>query len=363
MRDATSRTRALVEDGKLLDGWYVADLMYDDDRRLAGVPFTKPSLNWQGDAQVSGSGSATVIWSDAFGRSMVPQRIGDVFSPFGAELQIDMMVGAGSSMERIPMGRFVIAAVPAATRQVLERAVGGLPISIGERIDLRLKDALLRVQRDKFPFPTGPATTSMWGELQSLTGLPVIRNTFDVTIPRTVAYDDDKLNALDDLLAVVDAVPHLTPTGAFTSRPKTWPAPVDEFRGVASAPHTMDSDKTYNRVVVEGKSPTGAAIYGKADVTTGYLRVANSDGTRSPFGVATYRYASEFLTTIAQCNATAAAMLPRVAKLRSVTREVVEPLNPLREVGDVVLLEGGETRILSIEHSSSTTRSIVEVAE
>lgn len=361
MRDVSSRTRQIIEGGQL-DAWYVADLIYDGERRLQDVPVMDVSLQWDGGAQVAGSGSVTVIWSDLFGGSMIPERIGDMFSPFGAELQIDMMIGLGQ-VERVPMGRFVIESVPAATRQLLDRAVGGLPVNLGERIELRLKDLFHRVQRDRFPFPQSPSTVSMWQEAQLLTGFPTIRNTPDRTIPRSVTYDEDRLNALGELFALVDAWPHLTPSGQLTARPKKWGEPVDEFRHVASAPRVMDSDRTYNRVVVEGKNPDGDAVRAVAEVTDGYLRVRNSDGTRSPFGAATYFYQSDFLTTPGQCRLVADDMLPRVSRLRSVTRDVVEPLNPVREVGDVVLLEGEPTRIKSVTHDRTTTTSVVEIAD
>ncbi|WP_439593885.1 hypothetical protein [Microbacterium sp.] len=363
MREASTPARDLLTSGR---GGFrrqvVADLIYDDERRLQDLKILTPRLRWDGTAQVAGSADCTVVVADPFGRSMMPSQIGDMFSPFGAELQIDMIITAGRLVERIPMGRFIVDGVAGATHRQMDRAVGGLPVTTGERIPLRLRDTLARVQRDRFAFPTSPTTASMWGEVQALTGMPVIRNTNDATIPLTITHNDNKLNALDELLALVDAVPHLTATGALTSRPKTWPSAIDEFRGVASAPLVMEADETFNRVVVEGKSPAGVAIYGIAEISTGYLRVWNSDGSRSPFGAATHTYRSDVLTTVSQCKALAASMLPRMSKLRSVTREVVEPLNPLREIGDVVLLEGGETRIQSIEHDSSTTRSVVEVA-
>lgn len=362
MRDASDKTLAVLSSA-VRDCWYVADLVYDGQIVAQNVPLTRPRLRWDGSAQVSGSGSATVVWSDELGRSRVPEAPGDMFAPFGAELQVDAFVSAGVLVsERVPMGRFVIDSVPAATAALMTRAVGGLPISLGDRIEVSLRDLFRRTQRDRFPAPESPKSTSMWDEVQRLTGLAVERNVPDESVPLSLAYDEDRLNALDDLLAVADAVPHLTSAGAVTARPKAWPSAVDEFRGVAAAPRVLAADLVYNRVVVEGKSPTGVPLRAVAEVREGPLRVVNADGTPSPFGAATYFYQSDFLTTVTQCQTTARAMLARVSQLQSVTREVVEPLNPLREVGDVVLLGSVETRILAVEHDVSSTKSTVEVA-
>jgi hypothetical protein len=54
-------------------------------------------------------------------------------------------------------------------------------------------------------------------------------------------------------------------------------------------------------------------------------------------------------------------MLTRVSRLQTVTQTVTEPAMPLREVGDVVLLDGVPVRIVSVSHDATTTTSVVEV--
>ncbi len=354
-----------VLDSSAYDRAWLGSLIYNGVTRVADLPLVGPSFRWDSGAQVAGSGSCQIVSTDPFGRSIVPRQIGDLFSPFGAELQVDVLIRQGDFSERVPMGRFVLDAVPTTREYSIEGPAGGEPIVVESRIELSLKDYMLRVQRDRFAFPTAPSSTSMWTEAFDLTGLATLRNVQDVPVPRSVTYDEDRLKALDDLFAVADAWPHLTRTGQLTARPKQWPAPVSKFRGVVSAPRVMESDKVYNRVVVEGKSPAGVVIRAIAEVTEGFLRVRNTDGSRSPFGVATYRYQSGFLTTYPQCLATAQSMLSRVSRLRSVRRTIVEPFMPLRDVGDVVLLEaeGELARILSVTHNATTTTCEVEVAE
>lgn len=360
-RDVSSQTRSLIEEGGFSRIW-VADLMYDNERRLANLGVSDVQLDWNGNQFVAGSGSCKVVWSDDHGTSMIPTQIGDWFAPFGAELQIDCVIGAGVFAERVPMGRFMIDSVPEMTES--EMPWQNRVIHPGESFTLDLKDGLQRVIRDRFAFPTASRSTSVWDEIQAVTGLPVIRNVPDEVIAQSVTHDEDKDSATSKMFDRLGAWPMLSPSGVLTARPKAWPDPVDDLDGgVVSAPRTLTSEKTYNQVVVEGKNPDGQPIYGVASVQEGFLRVRNTDGSKSPFGVATYGYASEYLTTQDQVDAYAAELLPRVSRVRGVVRDVTERFNPLREVGDVLRFRGGLVRALTVSHSDATTRMTVEVPD
>lgn len=367
MKSVSPTTRQLIEDladgrGGGLQAVYAADLMYDGERRLHGLTIDQPGLTWDASRFVAASGPIEVVWSDDFGGSMIPRQIGDWFSPFGAELQIDLLISAGQYQDRIPMGRFVIEEVPDAEdqRMLFEKRM----ITPGERFTLQLSDRLAKVNRDEFPFPRRARSTSAWQEIQEITGFPIIRSVPDATVPASVAYEGEKSAVLNRLFDLMEAWPHLTPDGVLTAIPKAWPAPVDEIRGVVSAPVSMTSERTYNRVVVEGKSPEGDPIYATAEIREGFLRVRNGDGGESPFGEKTYRYASEFLTTRDQCGRYAGTLLQRVSRLRGVVRTIVEPLNPLREIGDVLLdQDGGLVRVKQITHRGAQTELVVEVPD
>lgn len=359
-RDVSVQTRALIEGGGF-DRTWVADLMYDNQRRLANLDIADPTLTWDGGQFVAGSGSCTIMWADDHGTSMAPRRIGDWFSPFGAELQIDCVVSAGRFSERIPMGRFVIASIPSSVESGM--AWQDRVIHPGETFDVNLKDGMHRVIRDRGAFPTASRATSVWDEIQNVTRMPIVRNVPDATIMVPVTHDQEKSSAVSKLFDRLGAWPALNSAGVLMARPKEWPAPVGELTGIVSAPRELTAEKTYNRVVVEGKDPDGIPIYGVAEIREGFLRVANADGSVSPFGVATYTYSSEFLTTQQQVDEYAAELLPRVSRIRGVTRDVTEVFNPLREVGDVLRFEGGLVRVTRVTHSDATTRLTVEVPD
>jgi hypothetical protein len=368
MRTVNQRTARTIADGGFNTAW-VFDLMYDGDRRLANVGIENgPSLAWDGGQFVTASGNARVVWSDDHATSLIPRQVGDWFSPFGAEMQVDCLIGGGVFTERIPMSRLVVTDVPNATeaRMLWE----GRLIHPGEAFTVTLKDRLAKIQRDDFPFPTAPQSTSAWGEIQSITGMPVIRNTPDATLP-TIAYEGSREDALKALFDVLDAWPHMESSGALTSRPKTWSVPVGELVNVTAAPPSMTSEYTYNRVVVVGKSPDGDPLYGVRSVNDGFLRAQNPDGTQSPFGGSTYRYSDNLgvLDTQAKVDAYANELLPRVARIRSVTREVSEMFNPLREVGDVLTFRDGRrygpapVRVQRVSHAGAITNLTVEVPD
>lgn len=260
------------------------------------------------------------------------------------------------------MGRFIIEEVPDAEdrRMLFEKRL----ITPGERFTLQLADRLAKVNRDEFRFPTRAGSTSAWQEIQSVTGFPIIRSTDDAVVPSTIAYEGEKPAIVNRLFDLMEAWPHLTADGVLTALPKAWASPVDEIRGVVSAPISMSPERTYNVVIVEGKSPDGGPIYAVADVVEGFLRVRNADGGASPFGQKPYRYSSEFLDTYDKCARYAQTLLERVSRLRGVVRKIVEPFNPLREIGDVLAeRDGGLVRVQQITHRGAQTELVVEVPD
>lgn len=366
MRAATERTRDTLNRGGVTARW-MFDLMYDGERRMSNVPIAiGPGMTWDGSRFVAAAGTARVVWSDANARSGIPRDVGDWFAPFGAELQVDCIVGVGVFSERVPQGRFVITDIPDAVESTM--LWEGRLIHPNEAFTVALKDRLVKAQRDPFPYPMAPRSTSAWEEVQALTGLPLIRNAPDKLIPQT-AYEGSREDAVKAIFDTLDAWPHLDSAGALTSRPKAWPAVAGTFGPVISKTSVLTSEDTYNRVAVTGKSPDGEPLYGVREVRSGFLRTRNVDGSPSPFGGATYPYKNTNLTTQAEVDEYANGLLPRVARVRSRTVTVTVPFNPLWEIGDVATFADTAThgaelmRIRTITHDGGTTRCNVEVAD
>lgn len=363
MRFASSSARGMLS-GSINHRW-VGDLYYDGVRRIADVPLVDPRFSEDADGNVQQSGSCTVVWTDEFARSVTPTMITDAFAPFGAQLFVYSVLSAGRFSERIEYGRFEITDVPSAVDEFMR--FRGDWITIGSTVDLELKELLAGVGEERFDIPSAPKSlTSTWAELARITGLPVTRTVADVPITRSIMYPESKLDATYDLMRdMLDAVPHVTADGTLAARPNVAPAPVDTLRrgergSLVSVGSEMSARQVYNRVVVRAGTGDQVSVLAVAEVTDGPLRVKNPDGTVSPFRARTRFLSSEFVTTQAQAQAWANSELAKVSTLRARTVPVVETFNPLRERGDVVVVERPRAsftgRVLTIDRSGGATQ-------
>ncbi|WP_290809235.1 hypothetical protein [Herbiconiux sp.] len=322
---------------------------------------------------MQGTGQVSLIWQDEFGQSVAPTEVGDLFSPFGTQIAMSVLVEAGDGfVERIPMGVYMVAETPAAvTRKFLFK---GQWFSGGDRIDVTLKDLFHGVQRDRFDVPgVAPDLSSVYKEIQRLTGLPITKTVPDAPIPASVAYQEDKLQAVYDLAAVVDATACMLPDGSVSLRPNVWPAQADVIRAgdggsLVEVGRAMANDRVYNKVVIRSRnSGSGAAVLATAEVLDGPLRTRNDDGTLSPYRSVPYFYSSEYLTDQAAADAYARVLLPRVSRLRSVEVRLVTLFNPLWDVGDVVnvkpLGESFLARITDISRTDGRTQTVTVVTD
>lgn len=350
-------TAQLIRDGGFSAVWS-ADLMYNDQRLMQDITVNPPKLSWDLGRFVVSSGSTEVTHSDAFGRSIIPRQIGDIFAPFGSELQIDVVITAGSYRDRIPMTRVIIESVGETDdRQMMFQGVSFTP---GETLPLTVADRLAKVKRDSFLVPTAARSRSAWQEIQAITRMPVIRSLPDAAVPEGMAYEGAKDAVVSKLFDLMGGWPHLTADGVLTGISKAWGAPVGEIIAIESAPMSMDPEPTYNSVVVEGKSAEGDPIFATAEITEGFLRVVNGDGSISPFGSKPLRYQNDGLTTYEQCAAYAKALLGRVSRVRGVRRNVTTRFNPLLEVGDVMSMGDSIVRIMTLSHDGVHTQMSVE---
>lgn len=352
--------------GGSFDHYFSADLFYAGERRLADVPVTDVRFSEDGSAQIQQSGSCTVVWQDAYGTSLSPTEAQSVLAPFGGEIYLYSVIILGPFMERVALGQFRITAVPSAQDE--EMLFQGQYITTGSLVDIEFKERLQRVQADRFDVPSAPTDlSSTWDEIGRLTGLQLSRNVADAVIPRSVAYQEDRLQALYDLADVLDATPHITADGTLSMRPNTWPAPIDVLeRGeqgtIVHVGKAMSTDGVYNKVAVRSTTDGQTAILATAEKTDGPLRTRNPDGTPSPWGVVTKYVESQYVTEGVSADAYARRELDRVAVLGQKVIPVVETFNPLRERGDVITISRATKtltgRVKSIDRDRGATMSM-----
>lgn len=324
-----------------------AHLYYGTERRIPNLPIVDPSLRWNGSAQVQGSGSCSVAWTDPFGASLAPETIGDALAPFGAELQIVDVISAGRYEERVPIGWFRITDVPHAEDGMTYYQ--GRGVSTGSLVELTLQDRFSAVKKDRFDLPESTSQlASVWTELARLVRMPISETLPDAPIPTRVVYPEDRLEALYDLAKVVDAVPYVTPENAAALRPKEWPEPVWHWRygpsldGRPSVVHhmgkSMSAEGVYNRIVVRTAGTQDPQVLYSVEVREGALRTTLEDGSPAPAGRIPYFLSSQYVTTYGQAKEWADRELPRVAQLAAREVPVTIGYNPLVEVGDVALI-------------------------
>lgn len=375
MRPHSAELRDVLRGGAFNSRW-VVDVFYDDIRAERDVPVTAVTFNEDGTAKIQQSGTLVIVWQDSYGNSVAPQAVGDLFSPFGTTLRLYKIITLGGLFqERVPMGTFVVSDTPEIDS--VRWSFFGRSRVKGEKIKLVFKDPFYKVQRNRFYVPgVTPSLASVYDEIQRLTLLPVTRSTVtDGTIPRALVYDEDRLEAVYELANVLDAVPYMTADGTVSLRPNVWGSAVDTIdaanasedgRGtLVSASYGMSAEGVYNAVVFRGQGQQ-AGVLASAQITEGPLRVANANGSDSPFGRVPYFMSSQLVKTPAEAAAIVATWLPRVSRPQATILTITEVENPLREVGDVVTVRraGQEFpgRVLSVLRTvgkTQTTRVVV----
>jgi hypothetical protein len=351
------------------DPTWVADLHYNGQRIRANLPIRDVATKEDAGAEIQQSGSCEVVWTDEFATSISPTSITDPLAPFGAQLRIYSVVDVGTFQERVEFGWFEIVDVPAARDE--QMTFRGSLITLGSWVELELKELLHGVSTETFDVPTAPSSlSSVWAEIGRISGLPLSRTVTDASIPRSIMYPENKLKALHSLMDIVlDAAPHMTADGALAARPNTWPEPVDTLTrtgSIISVGSMMSSENVYNRVAVRATGSDQKAILAVAEITTGPLRVRNPDGSISPFRARTLYLSDELITSTTAAAAWAESTLAQVSTPRAQVLPVKEKFNPLRERGDVVLIERPTKtllgRVATISRNGATQDLTVEIA-
>lgn len=347
--------------------WYEGDLWYDGQRRLAGVPLAHPRLDEDDSRIVKSQGSCSIAWSDPMGKSILPREIGDIFSPFGSELALYARIQVGQFIERVPMGWYQIVDVP----QMRDNTMlwRGRTITTGSRLDLKLMDRMVQVTNDEFDVPTAPTTlSSVMDESRRITGLQISKSIPDGPISRAVAYKDSKGQAVLDLADIIGGVPYITRDGALSWRPKAWPAATATLKRGDSGTITdiekgMSADGVYNKVVFRGQGAQQDQVLATSEVTSGPLRTANADGSRSPAHKRPTFRSNQFINTNAQALAYTNSELVRVRTLNAAKWVLTTFWDPRLELGQVlnVIDEQGETvlvRVIGISRDGGATQRV-----
>jgi hypothetical protein len=366
MRTSTDELRQALADGGF-NKRYVADLYYDGERRLQDVPVTQMVIDEDDSRAVKAAGTCTIVWQDVYGASIMPISTGDLFAPFGSELAVYAMVEAGPLLERVQLGWFQIVDVP--TMRDRTMFFNGATITAGTTLDLKLQDRFIQIQRDEFDVPSSPSQLdSVYREIANLTGLQIVRSIPDAPINRTIAYQQDRMQAVLDLADVIGGIPYAASDGTLAMRPKLWPDPVDTMRRgddgtIVDIGKGMTAEQVYNKAVFRGQGEAQDQVLAVSEILSGPLRVQNADGTRSPAHRRPTFLSNQLVTTEAQAKDYTDTTLAQKSTLNAVQWPITEAWNPLRELGDVLTIidehdQEVVARITALNRTTAATQKV-----
>lgn len=338
MRPGSDALKVALESSVQLT--FEADLWLDGRRVIADLPVLSPSLVWDSTGEVEGSGRVTVVWSSDDGAP-----VDDALSPFGSRLVMFAVVSVGELRERVQLGDFTITEVPAVDGEPF--VWGSTRVSVGQLVELELRDRMVEVQRDRFTVLTQPTSlSSVWAELALLTGFALTRSLPDASITRSVVYEESRVRAVQDLAELLGGVAFMEWDGTLSCRPVEPGAPVatltlGEQGTIVQVGSSLTADGVYNGVVIRSETDGQTAILAERWVTEGPLRATLPGGQRTPFHRVPRFYSSPFITTQAQAETAAPALLAQFSEPRATALDVTCVVNPLLQVGDVVTVDDG----------------------
>lgn len=302
------------------------------DRLLGELPVTAGSESVDRSSAVPERLSLTVPAED-LGRSWVPTKPTDALAPLGQRLRVSLGVELANGMvEWIERGWYLIQSA-GRSRDTVRIEAAGL---------LSLLDEARLIQ----PIQTTTSTTILEAIRALCSGaLPVLAGSLpaDRAIGAVMTWDDDRLKGVHELLDIWPAGAITQPGGYLEIVPTSGGTSVlsltDGVGGtVIEWGSQMDRDGTASVAVARGEAPDGGQIQGVV-----YDQSATSP-TRwgswfSPLQVPV-TMDSQGLTTLAQCQAAAAALLARTQRTygRKLTAEIVP--HPGLQIGDGVTING-----------------------
>lgn len=313
----------------------VCDVIVDGERVIEDHPLTRCELRSDAGARIRTQGSALFTYTDELGASIVPTDLTSWLTPYATYLSVSMRISAGDFTEKVLQGYLKVVGVkdPTDTRAL----VGDRLISVGSAVRLVLADQFAVTDRERFPVPSSPSQlTSVWAELGVVTGFPLVQNITDTAITRDVTYQENRLDAVFDLAAILEGTPYMTPDGYLTVLPDEWGSEQEALLVGADGtvtrtdPADWTDEGVYNQVVVRSYDSDQATILATREVTSGPLRYGG------PFGRVPYFASSQYVTTSGQAADYAEALLPQVSGLPAATYTVQCVPDPRREIGDVV---------------------------
>lgn len=287
------------------------------------------------DQQVKGSFSCTV--ADDTGE-LIPYQMSDVLAPSGSTLVVDYVTPA----HRMRLGEYLITGAEPSVDLFLRK--GKVAAKMG-LVKLSCADTTTRLVADRLLAPESPpANATIASEMSRLSrDTPIVftpGTDGTKTVPSSVVYEKERMNALDDLAAraggfirvgadstlqVVSSTPAMTPV---------WAIVGGNSGTLISYSQKLSIDGIYNGVISTSSAGQDANtnFIGKAFENDGPLRWGGPLGYRPLF------HSSSLISSEAEAKKDAETRLAGIVGKRVIDLAVTAVPNPALQVGDVVSL-------------------------
>lgn len=286
--------------------WYDGELAWESP-----LPVDKWSLDWDATRQIQGVLKIDV--TDSSGQ-LSPWLPDDILGVGGSQVQVEYHVGGGGM---INMGWFRITSADPEDewKAYLIPDYGArhpdsnIPpdtllksVPMGSIIPVDADDLTINVKNDRLLAPESPRGTSptVLGEverlLKDIIPVTVLEGVTDRSVPKSVIYERERLDAVEDLLARVDAAYRMNGNGEFevyplAPQPSVWTIRGGEQGALVRVKRTMKLDGLENMFVSDGtrksKNSKGEdvdlPVRGIAKIGAGPLRDGGPHGRYTAF--------------------------------------------------------------------------------
>lgn len=385
MRDLDERTAAILAgsrggDHLTVSVWYDGRLAHPDP-----LPVGSWSVKWDDTRQVKGVLALDV--HDKTGR-LSPWLPDDVLGVGGSRLQVAYQVGGGGGevslgwfriVKTAPQDLWQLRLVPDLGHRNVDSEVPDdmrlVSVAMGSTIPVDAEDMAVVIKNDRLLAPESPRgfSPTVVGEVTRLLGdivpVTVLAGVEDMPVPRSVIYERERLDAVEDLLARIDAGWRMNGNGEFEVYPLSDTAIKWELRGgeggmliQVDREQTLDglenyfvSDGTRKALNSKGEE-VDLPVRGISAVGSGPLRVDGPHGRFPAFR------SSPLITSQNMADADARTFRSNHVASRTIDLQVSCLPQPALELGDYVtvahpVVDGRRVqlagRVLSMELSGS----------
>ncbi|MHA7145436.1 hypothetical protein ACX80U_12035 [Arthrobacter sp. TmT3-37] len=342
--------------------WYGGRLVYPDP-----LPVVSWSLPWKGEDREKVQGSLTMEIKDPDGK-LGPWLFDDPLGVGGARIQVLYQVGGEGDDIRVGWYRitgndteeswafrviredgYVVpdSDLPPHFRHVAQ--------SLGSSVSVTAHELTAELDSDEFLAPENPSTPTVISEVTRLVGdtMPVrFRGITDATVPRDVVYEENRLEAIQDLLAMVGATYRMTGDGELDCYVKSSD-PVAVLAGgpngvLINLKRSQNVDEVYNigivtstrkdSQLVDGQTrEVEVPVIGRYEITTGPFRVGG------PFGRRVIRNDNPLMNSDAKAHKAAESLVLNRLTSQTVNVSVQCLPNPAIQCGDQVTVEAPQS--------------------